>query len=251
MITKSELHDVHRRMLEEERDRLGDPPTAEEMLAYSRGELSPAEEERVRELLACYPDLARTLTEPFPTDEAKPGEPGYVSDAELEQRWTVLQERLRGPRVAAPAQPGGRVLQFWRFTSGLAAALAVAFGALLWQARSELGQPRVAPEQQLLWPEGGGRGESTSPSLTPNGDAYVLLTPLISQPTFDAYKLEIIDGHNRSLWKSGTLRDRDSDQLAILVPRSFLAPGSYRVVLYGVGDKGEQQLDKFSVRIAP
>lgn len=250
MITKSELHDAHRRMLEEERSRLGDPPTAEEVLAYSRGELSPAEEERVRELLACYPELARTLTEPFPTDEAKPGEPGYVSDAELEQRWKVLQERLRGPRIV-PAQPGGRVLQFWRFTSGLAAALAVSFGALLWQARSELGRPFIASEPQLLMPDRGERGAGVSATLTPSGQSYILVTSLMSQPHFAAYRLEIVDAHNRPLWKSPRLTEPDHDTFSILVPRSFLAPGSYRVILYGVRDDREQQLDTFSMLVAP
>ncbi|MCU1231808.1 MAG: hypothetical protein JWO97_4692 [Acidobacteria bacterium] len=246
MITKSELHDAHRRMLDEERGRLGDPPTAREMLAYSRGELSPEQEERVRELLALYPDLAQTMTAPFPDGEAKPGEPGYVSDDELKRRWGALQEHLYLP---APVQPGARVLQFWRITSALAAAIALAFGALLWQARSELGRPRVASESRYLSPDDRDRGGGTTATLTPGGDAYTLVTPLMSQPIFSAYKLEIVDAHDRSLWKSGPLAERDNDTFVILVPRPFLAPGSYKVILYGVGEKGEQQLDKFSMVI--
>jgi hypothetical protein len=247
MITKSELHDAHRRMLDEKRAQLGDPPTAKEMLAYSRGELSPDDEERIRELLASYPELARTLTEPFPTDEPKPGEPGYVSDDQLKQRWIALEKHLYAP----PAQQGARVLQFWRVTSALAAAIALTFGALLWQARAALGRPRVASESRYLSPDDRYRGEGTTATLTPGGDAYTLVTPLMSQPIFAAYRLEIVDAHDRSLWKSGPLVERDNDTFVILVPRAFLAPGSYKVVLYGVGSSGEKQLDKFSMIINP
>ena len=59
MITKSDLKAVFDQMTAEERQRLPEPPTVEEMLAYRRGELSADEESRVRELLICYPELLR------------------------------------------------------------------------------------------------------------------------------------------------------------------------------------------------
>src|ERR1051325_10204358 len=65
MITKTEWQGLHQQLMADERKRMGDPPTAEEVLAYMSGELSAEEEERIRERLVCYPELVRTLTAPF------------------------------------------------------------------------------------------------------------------------------------------------------------------------------------------
>jgi hypothetical protein len=251
MITKSELQNAHRDVLENERRRLGEPPTAEELLAYSRGELSHEEEERIAELLACYPELARTLTEPFPAEDAKPGEPGYVSDVELERRWATLQDRMHGARATAPAQSGARVLQFWRFTSGLAAALAVAFGALLWQARSDLGRPRVASAQEMLMPDRTRGGEPDAPSVTARGESYVLGLPVMTQQQFAHYRLEVADASGRSLWKSDPLLPPADGNLVMFMPRRFLKPGQYQVILYGLANPSEQRLETYSVRVGP
>jgi hypothetical protein len=248
MITKSELQNAHRSLADDERRRLGDPPTTEELLAYSRGELPYEEEERIAELLAVYPELARTLTATLPTDDPKPGEPGYVSDAELAQRWTMLQDRMHDKRETAPVQSGARVLQFWRFTSGLAAALAVAFGALLWQARSDLGQPRVAAPEMLM-PDRSRGGPLEATKVTPLGDSYVIGVPVMTEQHFDNYRLEVIDESSRSLWTSGALRASETN-LMIVMPRRFLKPGQYQVILYGIARPAEQRLETYSFRVA-
>src|SRR5436309_6784429 len=104
MTTKSELSAANRDLIAEKRASLGDPPSAEEMLAYTRGELAPGEEARIRELLIAYPDLARTLTAPFP-EGAEPDHPDYLSEHEFARHWKALQKRRHRPN-------GG--LQFWR-----------------------------------------------------------------------------------------------------------------------------------------
>lgn len=47
--------------VEQERERLGGPPTPEEVVAYRRGELNDADAERVRTLLVYYPELTSLL----------------------------------------------------------------------------------------------------------------------------------------------------------------------------------------------
>src|SRR6185436_7330472 len=121
MITKSEWRMADRQLMADDRQRLDDPPTAEEMLAYTRGELSPDDEAHVRERLVRHPDLVRTLTEEFPADGAEPGDPDYLSDEEFATHWNAMQQRLR-PRS------GGKVVQFWRTFSAIAAALALVLG---------------------------------------------------------------------------------------------------------------------------
>src|SRR3954447_15685824 len=92
MTTKSEFSAANRDLVSENRATNGEPPTAEEVLAYTRGELTPEEEARIRERLIAYPDLVRTLTTPFP-EPAEPGHPDYLSDHEFARHWKALQKR--------------------------------------------------------------------------------------------------------------------------------------------------------------
>ena len=124
MTTKSELSAANRELMSENRLTIGEPPTAEEVLAYTRGELGPDEEAQIRERLMAYPELVRTLTTPFP-EGAEPDHPDYLSDHEFARHWKALQKRRQRP-------DGG--LQFWRAFGAIAAVLAVVFGALLWLA---------------------------------------------------------------------------------------------------------------------
>src|SRR3954468_21764565 len=144
MITKSELSDVNGKVMAENRASIGEPPTAEEVLAYTRGELTPEEEARIRERLIAYPELVRTLTTPFP-EGAEPGHPDYLSDHEFARHWKALQKRRQ--------RSNGR-LQFWRAFSVIAATVAVVLGTMLWRAKTELKKPQAVWEQQELYPEG-------------------------------------------------------------------------------------------------
>jgi hypothetical protein len=47
--------------VEQERERLGGPPTPKEVVAYTRGELTDTDAERVRALLVYYPELTSLL----------------------------------------------------------------------------------------------------------------------------------------------------------------------------------------------
>lgn len=220
MITKSDLEAVLAEMNAEDRARLGEPPTAEEMLAYRNGELSAEEEARVRALLVCYPELARALVTPF--------------------------------------EPEHRVLQFRHAWTALAAALALLFGALFWHAESnarrlanELSTPRVS-DFELLMPDGQrGPGEASA-TLTAQGESFLLGVPLINEPNFDTYRLEIADTAAtapRTLWSSGPLHRGANDTFAILVPRAFLPPGKYAVVLHGVSGARDERLTSYAFRV--
>jgi hypothetical protein len=247
MSSRSDWKAVHEEMTAEDRRRLGEPPTTEEMLAYSRGELGPEEAQRVRALLVCNPELARALMQPFPTEDARPGDADYLPQEEVSKQWQSLQKHIR---------PKGRVLQFPSAWTALAAALALVFAGLFWQAESkvrqlstELTQPRAASEEQLLLPDGS-RGGSESPTLlTAEGESVLLVVPLINQPQFGDYRLEII-ADTRLLWASDSLHPRSNDSFAILVPRAFLKSGKYQVALYGVrAGAPRERLETYSLRV--
>ena len=237
MITKSELQAIHGQMLAERRRRLGAPPTNEELFAFMRGELSSDDEARVRELLIAYPELARAMAEPFPED-------GELSEAELASHWNSLQKRIHG-------DPAQRRVRYWQRTSAaLAAAMILAFGGLVWQRQASLA-PRVATSRHLLLPDGQrGAGEPAT-VISADGNAFVLIASLIDPPACDAYRLEIVTagGAPRTLWRSAALGRPGNDTFEIVVPRAFLAPGLYKVIVYGVTGERQEQLSSYSLRV--
>ncbi|HEV7238575.1 MAG TPA: hypothetical protein VGQ36_04980 [Thermoanaerobaculia bacterium] len=239
MIRKSDWQVVQDEMIEADRQQLGEPPTAEEMLAYSRGELSPQEEARVRALLVAYPELAHTLTAPFPAegDDSLSGE-------DVSKRWKSFQSQIHGKEAR-----GGKLLQFWRASTALAAGLALVFGGLLWRETSR--GPRVLPEAQQLFADGQRGGEGGAVTLTGTDDVFVLVVPLYNPGTFGQFRLEIagVEPGARPLWRGEVQPRRADDTFRIEIPRAYLDAGRYRVVLYGIDGAREQRLETYTIRV--
>ena len=236
MISKADWQAVHDTMTADDRRKLGEPPTAEEVIAYSNGELDAADEARVRELLVAYPEMARALAHPFPEDAAD-----ALPAGEVEARWREFERRVAPPRT-------GHVLEFWRASAAIAAALAVLFGGLLWRAQSELKRPRVAAEEQLLYP-GLQRGAADSvTTIAVNGDPVPLVVMLGGADDFRDYRLELVKA-NTTLWRSEVLHRGERDTFQILVPRALLEPGRYDVVLHGVDGTREERVAVYPMRV--
>ncbi|HEV7486968.1 MAG TPA: hypothetical protein VGQ65_14915 [Thermoanaerobaculia bacterium] len=239
MTTKSELSNANRNLLEEDR---GEPPTAEEALAYMRGELTPDEEARVRQRLLAYPELVRTLTAPFP-EPAESDHPDHLSEHEFARHWSALQKRRRQPQ---------RGLRFWRAFGSVAAALAVVFGALLWRAQTELKKPQAVWEQQELYSEGRRGVEGEPAKLSADGESYLLVPMLGADVTADNLRAEISDvaaNSSRTVWSSRLIHRTSSGSFVILVPRDSLSPGTYRLVIYGVTGERQESLNSFTFRV--
>ena len=168
MTTKSEWQAVNQALMADDRRRAGEPPAAEEVLAYMRSELSAEEAARVRERLVCHPDLVRTLTGSFPTEGAQPGDADYMSDREFASHWALLERRLKR----------GRVVEFWPVLGAIAATLAVVFAGLYWQARKELTTPHVM-DAVFIMPDGPDYAERQQEALRKQRlrDAIIALTP--------------------------------------------------------------------------
>ena len=246
MITKSDWQAVARQLREE----AGAPPTAEEVLAFTRGELSPAEEASVRERLVCHPDLMRTLTAPFPAEGAKRGDPDYMTDAEYEFHWASLRRKMQRSAPPAIASGPGRALHIWRFAAAIAAAIAVVLGASLWQANLKLAEPRIVSEQQVIFPDGRRGGNQQAAVLSERGDSVLLVIPLIEQTEYQRYRLELVDTASRnSIWKSQPLAQRDDETFTLLVSRRSLKPGTYEVVVSGLTGETEEKIATYSVRV--
>ena len=245
MSTKSDWQAIHQQLVAEQRRKAGGPPTAEELVAYRRGELSPEEEERIRELLVAYPELARSVAEPFPNEGAEPGDPDYLGDDEFAEHWVSLEKRVR------PSTNRGNLLSFWRASAAVAAAVALVLGGLLWRARGELQEPR-ATEALLIEPSSGQRGiGGPSATLTPGGDVTVLLLQTQQQVTFDQFRVEILDRNSapRSLWRSAPLQRGEDEMIVVVIPSRYFEPGEYQLVLYGVSGREEEKLADYRLTV--
>ena len=212
----------------------GEPPSSEEIEAYLNGELSKEEEERLQTRLAHFPELARVFTEPFPD----PHEAEVVEFA------------------AASSRP----LVFWRTAAIAAAVTAAVFGGLMFQSQSkarrltsELTRPRTDLENALLLPDGqrGNPDEEAPITLPASGEDLLLMPALIHQPEFRDYRVDILDLNvpaPRPVWSSTGIRRRSDDTFEIWVPRTFLNPGIYQLVVYGI-DGTMEPLAKYTVKV--
>lgn len=242
MVTMSDWETAYREVIERSRARLGDPPTPEELIAWSRGELPESEAERIRELLACYPDLAAALAG---DSEAFEDEAPVLSREQLAMDWELLQQRM-APSVAphvvasqAAKQPGG-----WRRWSTpvpvLATFLLVGLFVYLLSTINTLRKERNGPREnveRLVLLENRTRGGPPSPSpvtLQPTTKYIVLALTVAADVRTDRLRVELRDldaNPPKVVWKSVITRGGDGT-FSFEVPRSFLMSQTYGVNLY-------------------
>lgn len=260
MTKHSDWQEAERRLMAEAREQLGELPTAEEMLSYGRGELSEQEEERIREFLVAYPELARAWFAPFP-EAPREGEADAVTEDELRTGWSALQRRLGRSRSdthpRAEAQRGRVVFRRYASTA-VAAALAVVFFALYVQAESrarylqrERRLPRVLAVPQDLEPDGN-RGPHGAPTiLRKDGEAYLLQPRLIQQVRHPHYRIELTDARGAALWTNSSAQPDANDVFRVSIPHDFLSAGeTYRLRIFGVDGEGQTDVGTYDV-LAP
>ena len=216
MSTKADWQSVNQELMAEQRQRLGEPPTAEELLAYMNGELSANEEEVMRDRLVAWPEIARSLAEPFPD------------------------------------QPEAVVRNVFTYSKALALAAAVLllFGGLLWREHTTAGEPRVTTEIIPLLSDGA-RGPESSPELPADSD-YALVPSLVDQRPFAAYRVDIVRADRqpeRAIWSRGNVQRREDDTLMIYVRRSYLKRGRYQLHVYGANGTREERLATYTFRV--
>ena len=253
MIDKSEWQKANRELIAEERRNLGDPPTAEEMLAYSRGKLSESEEERIRDLLVAYPELARMYSEPFP-EAPRLGDADYVPDSQVAAGWNELQQRLGAPQKRERQR--GNVRLFSYFPTGVAAIFALVFFGLFVHAESraryhaeQANLPRILGSPQELDPDGN-RGSGAPTMLRKDGEAYLLKPRLINQVRHPHYRIELRDANDAPIWTNNTAQPDQDDTFQIVIPHAFLRTGeTYELRVIGVDGNTHTTIGSYDLAV--
>jgi hypothetical protein len=238
MMNRSDWQAVRDAFIADDRAKLGDPPTADELLAYERGELSKENAERVQQLLVAYPELARAYATPFPSDDD-----GALSNEVIDRQWNAF-------RATNVSGSGGRVLQFWRGLAAIAATVAIGFGALLWQAHTERLLPRVLPAAELT--PGGGRGlpGQAQTTITPSGDSILLVVWLSGLTDHEFYRLELVNNDSQKvIWTSQPLRATPSSNFYVEIPSRIVPDGTYEVAAYGLRGNAQEPVATYPIKV--
>jgi hypothetical protein len=248
----TERHEAGREPHEPARQKLGDPPTAEEMHAYFAGTLGEEEAERIQDYLAEDPDLARAYSAPMP-EAPRPGDADFVAEEKITESWNRLQTRL-GRNIAVMPRKRWSPLQW--IPSAVAAALA-AVSLVLYQnvQRLEmlvLREPVLMENAQRLHADlrrGGGEPKL----LHPTGNVFALKLQPDAGLDAPQYRIEILRLEDdatkvtRVFDRSGIQLDRHGE-IGILVPRQLLPQGDYRIDVSGIDGRTNTPISSFFVR---
>ncbi|HEX7828271.1 MAG TPA: hypothetical protein VF787_01385 [Thermoanaerobaculia bacterium] len=245
MTNQSEWQEANRELIAEARRKFGEPPTAEEMFAYSRGEMSEEEADRIREMLLAYPELARAYSAEFP-EAPVPGDADYVPEAEVDAAWNALQSRLGA---------NGKIVRFRNFPTAVAALLAVVFFGLFVYAEGRarhyrglaITGPVVVREFQEFDADTP-RGGAIPQTLIGVGDLYAMSLRPLTGVRYESYRIEMVrDGEEPIRINDAKLDDKDS--FNIVIPRGLVRPGDYRLRIYGMDGRDDHDAGTILVRV--
>jgi len=253
MITKETREAAYRRLIADGRQKLGPAPTFEEVDALSRGELPEAEANRVRELLAHYPDLLRVMTEPFP-----PSGEGVLTDDQITSDLAKIRERIR--REPAPTPPPVAIhkrrlpASTWQIAAGVVIALAIGGVAI----RRMTHEPR--PVATMVLYSDGSRGGPIDPRGVPqSAPAHISTsTDYTLEPAFSGrrhyrdYRVDLVDLNSdppRRIWSQDDVQRQPDDTYPVTLETDDLKPGLYRLVLYGA-DGTDDVLAQYTLRVS-
>src|SRR5260221_2678691 len=243
MISKSEWQRAFRDSLEDEQQRVGPPPSDEQLEALQRGALSDHEADRVREQLSYYPGLARAMATPFPEDgDAQPPEEAQADQAEL--RWRV--RALPAPPVAFPHR---RTL-----TPVLSAAAAIIVivaiaGTVAWL--TTRGEARRTVTRVLYADGHRGAGAQTPIQLSTAID-YVLKPVFRPTRSYREYRLDLVQADTtppRIVWSHSGMHRESDGSYPVMIYTKDLAPGRYELALFGVDASESDRLSSYTVRV--
>ncbi len=245
-----------RALAAEDRRGLEPHPSPDELLAYSAGDLSEVERERLQDHLARCPECTRTILdlESFPGVEPV-REEDRLADFDLAAEW----RRFQSQADAGPAPRRASPFASARFAYALAASLLLAvIGLSVWigRLREEAAGPSVnvlvadlVPREEAV--ERSTDGEETI-RIPDWADRLLLILNLAEAPSHAGYRVEIAPQgrpEGREVWSRRGLRPSEDGNFTLEVPRSLLPGERYVVRLYGLQGTGWRVVAEYGVRI--
>jgi hypothetical protein len=213
MITKNDWNAALDSWIDEERERLGGPPSPEDVVAYLNGELPAAQAARVRALLVYYPELT-----------------------------PLLAERVEKPRVVRmPAVSALRVYA----VAATAAVVLLAVNTIDERRRS--GQPAVVSSRHEFNPNVTRSGAAGVPRLVAGQQRYIITLVPTAAPKEGSYTLELTRGED-ILWREEGIQPID-ETFVLHIPGERLEPGKYTLNV-GAADGGVIDRYPFEVTVA-
>lgn len=195
MITKHDWDEALESWVAGERERLGGPPSPEDVVAFLSGALPRVEAERVQALLVYYPELT-----------------------------PLLHECAAPPRV--------RIARLHYLAIAAMFVLAV-LSALLVREHRKNGLPIVQESPHELTPLQTRSAGGPASELRTGARRYLLTLVPSRPPAERAYTLEI-ERDGRVLWRAEDVHPAGG-RFALSVPGEFFEPGTYRLHLYAGG----------------
>lgn len=243
MARDKELSEDLAAMAADERGRLGEAPSTEELIELRDGRLPEGVAERIRDRLAVDPELAALYLDlkRF-SDLGTPVVEAQDADAEVERAWRELSAR-RGRGTPATKEVDGEVAAFRRRRRSQRAFLALAASVLV-----GLGAGWMLVERQKPLPEGvyqrveinesHYRGSIVRISTRAAGvELHVAAARLELPGKFD---VELLDGSNRRLRRERTKVRSGEREIVFRVASSTFEDGkAYRLIVRPAGSSPE------------
>lgn len=242
----------------------GEHPDPERLAAYHAGELPEEEAQRVQDHILVCRECAELLLDLEGLGDPASGQDVDIPASTGEAVWERLRQEIRAgarPETVVPFSPRRRSAPP-PWMSALAAALLVAvIGLSVWvaslrQTVRELSAPEVnAPVLEPV-PSGIGPREGGPAPVAEEVPSGVRLFALILSPVrrgdFQDYEVEISRAGGGVVRRQAGLRPNVYGSFSLIVTRSSLGAGDYRVLLYGIGSGGQREsLGEYALRVAP
>jgi hypothetical protein len=248
----------------------GEGSSFERLAAYHERRLDEAEAEEVRDELALRPESAEVVADlerldARPTREAR----AAIPRQEMSEAFDALRERLAEAGSLPASTSGVPLWPWWRRPWALATVMALVPALLLsiWVVRLErqlaarsapttaatIVQLSAADEQAVRSIPRPATDDSVEDRLGGHRWAELVVFVIGTDSLDEAaeYSVEIRKagaGDGTSIWRQDNVRRDPTGSFQLVVPRGFLEPGEYRLIVIGHGPGEPRSLAEHEVR---
>lgn len=239
------------------------PPSLEELVAYVEGELTPSQEDRLRDRLALFPESSQAVLDLVEVLRVSGGDETTGPSGPHVPTWSELSARLAEEETAASrdaeAPARTRIRPFWaRSIVPWAAAAGLLMLIGFWFLPQRPAAP-ADPQKNVRWyhlqsdaagPTRADRWQEVKVSTEASHFGFIL--NLGDAGAFADYSVEIsklTESGAETVWQANGFRPGSLGTFDLLVPTGFLPVGRYQIRLRGLAAEGHQPLARYEVEL--